>query len=318
MVVYGAALLATAAAGILARARRASGIVRKNYGGFQPVVCDSHEYANDVGYLPDGTPINQAGNNSLRAPAPPYSATATPPPAVAPPPAAAAPPVVAPPPVVGSFTTTADALHGIKFGYSMQKDAYADLEYLNDVGYLPDGTPMNKAGNCINHPETIQPDPHTPGSPLPRALLHNSVGYLPDGTPMNAAGNAVNHPDRMQPDMHVAGSPLPKSVYAADAGYLVDGTDLATAGNNFKASAPATTAPAAAAFAGSTAQPGKSSLRHAAGFAYSVQRDVYADFFFSNEVGYLPDGTPMNRAGNAMNHPESILPDPHVPGALPH
>ena len=136
MVVYGAALLATAAAGILARARRASGIVRKNYGGFQPVVCDSHEYANDVGYLPDGTPINQAGNNSLRAPAPPYSATATPPPAVAPPPAAAAPPVVAPPPVVGSFTTTADALHGIKFGYSMQKDAYADLEYLNDVGGL--------------------------------------------------------------------------------------------------------------------------------------------------------------------------------------
>ena len=91
---------------------------------------------------------------------------------------------------------------------------------------------MNKAGNCINHPETIQPDPHTPGSPLPRALLHNSVGYLPDGTPMNAAGNAVNHPDRMQPDMHVAGSPLPKSVYCADVGYLVDGTDLATAGNN--------------------------------------------------------------------------------------
>ena len=32
------------------------------------------------------------------------------------------------------------------------------------------------------------------------------------------------------------------------------------------------------------------------------------------EVGYLPDGTPMNRAGNAVNHPESIGPDPHAPG----
>ena len=101
------------------------------------------------------------------------------------------------------------------------------------IGYLPDGTPMNMAGNCINHPERIQPDPHTPGSPLPRANLHNSVGYLPDGTAMNAAGNALNHPERMQPDMHVAGSPLPKSVYYADAGYFADGTDLTAAGNNF-------------------------------------------------------------------------------------
>ncbi len=25
--------------------------------------------------------------------------------------------------------------------------------FANDVGYLPDGTPMNKAGNAINHPE---------------------------------------------------------------------------------------------------------------------------------------------------------------------
>ena len=88
------------------------------------------------------------------------------------------------------------------------------------------------AGNCINHPETIQPDSHSPGSPLPRANLHNSIGYLPDGAPMNAAGNALNHPETMQPDMHTPGSPLPSSVYAADVGYLVDGTDLATAGNN--------------------------------------------------------------------------------------
>ena len=25
---------------------------------------------------------------------------------------------------------------------------------------------------------------------------------------------------------------------------------------------------------------------------------------FANDVGYLPDGTPMNRAGNALNHPD--------------
>ena len=90
---------------------------------------------------------------------------------------------------------------------------------------------MNRAGNAINHPETIGPDPHTPGSPLPRALFCNSVGYLPDGTPMNAAGNALNHPETMQPDMHTPGSPLPASHYYADVGYLVDGTDMATAGN---------------------------------------------------------------------------------------
>eukprot|EP00438_Fugacium_kawagutii_P021932 Skav207179 [mRNA] locus=scaffold573:798500:800583:- [translate_table: standard] len=124
-----------------------------------------------------------------------------------------------------------EVTHGIKFSYSMQKDAYADYEFLNDVGYLPDGTPMNRAGNAINHPETIGPDPHVPGSPLPRAIFVNSVGYLPDGTPMNAAGNALNHPETMQPDMHVPGSPLPASYYAAEVGYLVDGTDMRTAGN---------------------------------------------------------------------------------------
>ena len=60
------------------------------------------------------------------------------------------------------------------------KDAYADLDYSNDTGYLPDGTPINRAGNAINHPETIQPDRHAPGSPLPRANFVNDVGYLPD------------------------------------------------------------------------------------------------------------------------------------------
>ena len=90
-----------------------------------------------------------------------------------------------------------------------------------NLGYLPDGTPMNRAGNAINHPETIGPDPHTPGSPLPRAIFTNSVGYLPDGTPLNAAGNALNHPETMQPDAHAPGSPLPRSYYAAEVGFWI-------------------------------------------------------------------------------------------------
>ena len=48
--------------------------------------------------------------------------------------------------------------------YNVFPTAPANLDALFDkVGYLPDGTPMNRAGNAINHPETIQPDPHTPG-----------------------------------------------------------------------------------------------------------------------------------------------------------
>jgi len=118
------------------------------------------------------------------------------------------------------------------FSYAYQRDAFADLEYGNDVGYLPDGTPMNAAGNAMNHPETIPPDPHSPGSPLPRANFVNDVGYLPDGTPLNRAGNAMNHPENIQPDPHSPGSPLPESAYAASVGYFVDGTPVANAGNN--------------------------------------------------------------------------------------
>ncbi|CAJ1327863.1 unnamed protein product [Effrenium voratum] len=131
-----------------------------------------------------------------------------------------------------STSSSGNVRHGIGYPYSFQKDAYADLQYGNDVGYLPDGTPMNAAGNAINHPETIQPDPHSPGSPLPRAIFANDVGYLPDGTPLNRAGNAINHPETIGPDPHSPGSPLPASAYAAEVGYLVDGTPIATAGNN--------------------------------------------------------------------------------------
>ena len=67
--------------------------------------------------------------------------------------------------------------------------------FCNDVGYLPDGTPMNKAGNWMNHPETIGPDPHMAGSALPPPLkgYQNDIGYMADGTPMDKAGNLCNH-----------------------------------------------------------------------------------------------------------------------------
>merc|ERR1711972_1235596 len=90
--------------------------------------------------------------------------------------------------------------------YGKIYDFYLPPEYLrlfdgptcnivNDVGYLPDGTPMNMAGNDVNHPERIGPDPHVPGSPLPPPLKGyvNDVGYCPDGTPMATAGNLSNH-----------------------------------------------------------------------------------------------------------------------------
>ncbi|CAJ1432845.1 unnamed protein product [Effrenium voratum] len=276
-------------------------------------------YQADVGYLVDGTPTTSAGNNAV------HSSLST---AVAPAPAAPvpAPAFSAPAPAAPAAVGSAQGVHhGIKFDYSFQKDAYADFAYTNDVGYLPDGTPMNRAGNAINHPEMIQPDPHTPGSPLPRALFVNSVGYLPDGTPMNMAGNAVNHPETIQPDLHTPGAALPASAYSADVGYLVDGTSLDAAGNNSlkpgmtASQMPASSAPAPVVSAPTTAAPASAGsaqgVHHGIKFDYSFQKDAYADFAYTNDVGYLPDGTPMNRAGNAINHPEMIQPDPHTPGS---
>merc|ERR1711972_1314812 len=77
------------------------------------------------------------------------------------------------------------------FYYEKSAKTYIDLKYNNDVGYLPDGTAMNLAGNALNHPETIAPDLHPPGSPLPPPLWGylNDVGYTPDGTDMTKAGN---------------------------------------------------------------------------------------------------------------------------------
>ena len=70
----------------------------------------------------------RAGNLSVQAGAAPAPISSMPSPA-------SPPPVAAPTPVAASFTSTAEALHGISFSYSMQKDAYADYEFLNDVGF---------------------------------------------------------------------------------------------------------------------------------------------------------------------------------------
>merc|ERR1712187_759585 len=130
---------------------------------------------------------------------------------------------------VGRTPSTATSALGSNL-YEYQRDVYP-FEFGNDVGYFPDGTPYNKAGNAMNHPETIGPDPHVNGSPLPLAKFVNDVGYFPDGTPYNMAGNAMNHPETMGPDPHVNGSPLPATPYAADIGYFVDGTEITKAGN---------------------------------------------------------------------------------------
>jgi hypothetical protein len=119
------------------------------------------------------------------------------------------------------------------FYYAKPTKSYCELTFGNDVGYLPDGTPMCKAGNMNNHPNMAGPDSHVAGSPLPKAEFVNSIGYLSDGTPLNKAGNLVNHPENIQADPHTPGSPLPPPLkgYHNDVGYLPDGTDLAIAGN---------------------------------------------------------------------------------------
>merc|ERR1712007_156400 len=86
--------------------------------------------------------------------------------------------------------------------YEKSRKTYIELTYNNDVGYTPDGTAMNRAGNAVNHPETIGPDPHRDGSPLPPPLFGfvNAIGYTPDGTPMDLAGNTINHFTGTLPD----------------------------------------------------------------------------------------------------------------------
>ncbi|CAE8643806.1 unnamed protein product [Polarella glacialis] len=111
-------------------------------------------------------------------------------------------------------------------GWVYAKTENLEGTYWNEVGYCPDGTAMNLAGNNMNHPERIGKDSHTPGSTLPKSFYMNAVGYLPDGTPLNMAGNNVNHPERN-------GSPLPPPLkgYVNDIGYTPDGTPMNKAGN---------------------------------------------------------------------------------------
>merc|ERR1712086_262789 len=80
------------------------------------------------------------------------------------------------------------------FYFERPRATYVELVYGNDVGYFPDGTAYNLAGNEVNHPENIKADPHTPGAALPKAVFCNDVGYFPDGTAYNLAGNEINHP----------------------------------------------------------------------------------------------------------------------------
>jgi len=123
--------------------------------------------------------------------------------------------------------------------YEKSVKSWCQLTFGNDVGYLPDGTAMNLAGNCINHPENIGADPHKAGSALPKAVFVNEVGYLPDGTAMNRAGNAVNHPETIGPDLHTPGAALlpPLKGFVNEIGYCPDGTDMKTAGNLYYNSA---------------------------------------------------------------------------------
>jgi hypothetical protein len=119
------------------------------------------------------------------------------------------------------------------FYYEKSAKSYIDLKYNNDVGYLPNGEAMNKCGNVWNHPETAEPDRHTPGSALPRAHFVNTIGYLPDGTAMNKGGNNANHPELAGPDIHTPGSPLPPPLFGFvnAMGYTPDGTAMELAGN---------------------------------------------------------------------------------------
>ncbi|CAE8636842.1 unnamed protein product [Polarella glacialis] len=111
-------------------------------------------------------------------------------------------------------------------GWVYAKTPNLEGTYWNEVGYCPDGTAMNLAGNNMNHLERIGKDSHTPGSTLPTSFYMNAVGYLPDGTPLNMAGNNVNHPERIGKDSHTPGSTLPTCFYMNAVGYLPDGTPL--------------------------------------------------------------------------------------------
>jgi len=117
----------------------------------------------------------------------------------------------------------------IQDGPTYQKPGNQELDFMNDVGYLPDGSSLKTCGNNYFRPQSV--DPHVDGSPLPKSYYVNDVGYLPDGTSLKTAGNNVFRPGSVDP--HVAGSPLtpPLKGFCNSVGYLPDGTALELAGN---------------------------------------------------------------------------------------
>jgi len=115
-------------------------------------------------------------------------------------------------------------------GFPIRRDhpRQHENEFIADAGYFSDGTPLNGAGNALFRPAT--PDPHTPGSPMPKSKYIADSGYFADGTPVNGAGNALFRPPT--PDPHTPGSPMPADTYIADTGYFSDGTPLGQCGND--------------------------------------------------------------------------------------
>jgi hypothetical protein len=102
-----------------------------------------------------------------------------------------------------------------------------DVDYVNDVGYLPNGESLIECGNACVRPRA--PDPHTPGSPLPPSFFVNAVGYLPNVESIVTVGNAGVRPP--QPDPHTNGSPLPEGEFVNAVGYLPNGESIVTVGN---------------------------------------------------------------------------------------
>eukprot|EP00403_Amphidinium_massartii_P029007 CAMPEP_0178404906 /NCGR_PEP_ID=MMETSP0689_2-20121128/18128_1 /TAXON_ID=160604 /ORGANISM="Amphidinium massartii, Strain CS-259" /LENGTH=80 /DNA_ID=CAMNT_0020025911 /DNA_START=53 /DNA_END=292 /DNA_ORIENTATION=+ len=74
-----------------------------------------------------------------------------------------------------------------QFAFDYYKPGNQQMVFMNDVGYLPDGSSLKTAGNNFFRPSSV--DPHMDGSPLPTSYYVNDVGYLPDGTSLAKAGN---------------------------------------------------------------------------------------------------------------------------------
>ena len=77
------------------------------------------------------------------------------------------------------------------FYYQRPLESYGQQDFFNQVGYLPDGTPLNTAGNLTNHPDTIGPDQHVAGSELPQAVFVSSIGHGSVTSPQTQRGHTA-------------------------------------------------------------------------------------------------------------------------------